>query len=419
MAAPDAAQNHARAKVVTFGGTTLTVDDASVFGSTPFYVTLWPKSLHADSTDAALQTTTLAERLRVTAKDTGANTLTLSVAPTIDTALSADYYVEQSFGAEEYTALTDRMFKEQVSSILTTTLGIDLIPSGSAVLVTEAILRLVRSALAADNIKLSLQSGTSGVAGIAFGDSVDAEEAEIRYDNANNRWEVLIDGNVRFRISESGSVLINERSLSIVVTGGAAEMKIDGGTDSTSQLNLGDTAAGPRGRIRYDNTTDTLEFDISETVLMSLLSTGLNLTGDLGVTGDLNLTGDLSVTGNSVFTGAVSYTEGAELTIANADGSITATDSNHTVDTDSDEASDNLDTINGMPVGSWLVLRAANGARTVRIRDSGIDGIGAAANINVDPAVGTYFDLDTTADMAVLYRHNSSKWTLVHGFSSN
>ncbi len=65
--------------------------------------------------------------------------------------------------------------------------------------------------------------------------------------------------------------------------------------------------------------------------------------------------------------GGWSAPDGGELTIAT--GAITVTGSYHTVDTESDAASDDLDTINGHTDGMHLVLQAENGARTVVVKN--------------------------------------------------
>lgn len=57
----------------------------------------------------------------------------------------------------------------------------------------------------------------------------------------------------------------------------------------------------------------------------------------------------------------------SELTIAS--GVITVTTSAHTVDTEADAGSDDLDSISGGTTGQILVLRAANGGRTVNLID--------------------------------------------------
>lgn len=62
----------------------------------------------------------------------------------------------------------------------------------------------------------------------------------------------------------------------------------------------------------------------------------------------------------------VRFPDQGELTISS--GAVTITGANHTIDTESDAASDDLDTINGAVDGAVLVLRAANAARTVVIK---------------------------------------------------
>lgn len=90
---------------------------------------------------------------------------------------------------------------------------------------------------------------------------------------------------------------------------------------------------------------------------------GTNLV--LAGTGQLRIVGAMQAEGFVKLTGAAGAV--SELTIST--GAITATASHHTVDTESDAASDDLDTINGGTLGAILVLRAANTARTVVIKD--------------------------------------------------
>lgn len=65
--------------------------------------------------------------------------------------------------------------------------------------------------------------------------------------------------------------------------------------------------------------------------------------------------------------GKVAFADDGELTISS--GAVTATGSHHTVDTESDAASDDLDTINGGIDGMILIIRAENAARTVIIKN--------------------------------------------------
>ncbi len=80
--------------------------------------------------------------------------------------------------------------------------------------------------------------------------------------------------------------------------------------------------------------------------------------------------------------------DGSELTIAS--GVITVTGNYHTVDTESDGASDDLDTINGGVAGQILTITAADAARSVVLKDgTGNINCGAAGtpgDITIDEA---------------------------------
>lgn len=65
--------------------------------------------------------------------------------------------------------------------------------------------------------------------------------------------------------------------------------------------------------------------------------------------------------------GGLATPDAGELTIAT--GAVTATGSFHTIDTESDAASDDLDTINGGTDGMFLTIMAEDGARTVVAKD--------------------------------------------------
>lgn len=63
----------------------------------------------------------------------------------------------------------------------------------------------------------------------------------------------------------------------------------------------------------------------------------------------------------------LNMSRGTELTISS--GAVTATQGHHSIDTESDAATDDLDTINGLDGNDLLFIFAADGARTVRVRD--------------------------------------------------
>ena len=87
-----------------------------------------------------------------------------------------------------------------------------------------------------------------------------------------------------------------------------------------------------------------------------------------------------------------------ELTIAA--GVITRTQSYHTVDTQADAASDDLDTINGGKDGDLLIICAANSARTVVAKD-------ATGNL----ALAGDFTMDNGNDtLMLIYDGISTNW---------
>jgi hypothetical protein len=94
-----------------------------------------------------------------------------------------------------------------------------------------------------------------------------------------------------------------------------------------------------------------------------------------------------------------------ELTIAT--GAITKTQSWHTIDTESDAASDNLDTINGGAEGDILFIRPENDARTIVVKH----GTG-----NILCVGGSDLTLDDEEDFVILiYDAGLSSWLALQG----
>lgn len=79
---------------------------------------------------------------------------------------------------------------------------------------------------------------------------------------------------------------------------------------------------------------------------------------------------------------------GPATTLTIATGAITATYNYHLVDTEAAAATDDLDTISGGVAGQRLVLRAANSARTVVVKD-GTGNIQCAGDFSLDNAQDT------------------------------
>lgn len=115
-----------------------------------------------------------------------------------------------------------------------------------------------------------------------------------------------------------------------------------------------------------------------------------------------SFSGNNSFTGNNTFTGKVLYPDDGELTIAS--GAITVTGTYHTVDTQTDAASDDLDTINGGSDGQILILQTENSSRDVVITQAG----------NIVTPYAVSFTLGTANNAATLiYSGALTKWVVV------
>jgi hypothetical protein len=100
---------------------------------------------------------------------------------------------------------------------------------------------------------------------------------------------------------------------------------------------------------------------------------------------------------------SVAFGPPIEVTIAN--GEITVAQSYHTVDTQGDAGTDDLDTINKGRDGQLVILTAANDARTVVVKHG-------TGNIDLDG--GTDVTLDDSEDKVLLiFDEGSSKWCAV------
>lgn len=89
----------------------------------------------------------------------------------------------------------------------------------------------------------------------------------------------------------------------------------------------------------------------------------------------------------------------SELTISG--GVVTKTQSYHTIDTESDGASDDLDTINGGSEGDIIIVRAEHADRTIVLKDG-------TGNLDLDADI----TLDDTNEFAILI-YDGSNWQLL------
>lgn len=122
------------------------------------------------------------------------------------------------------------------------------------------------------------------------------------------------------------------------------------------------------------------------------------MTGELFNTpfGELDSAITDMIAGTEEFT-QLAYGDGGELTIAS--GVVTLTNIYHNIDTESDAATDNLDTINGLASGQFAYVRANNTARTIVIRHN----IG-----NILTVTGTNINLTDTTQIAQLFHDGTN-----------
>ncbi len=152
-----------------------------------------------------------------------------------------------------------------------------------------------------------------------------------------------------------------------------------------SSMSAGETASAVADGIAIVAPTTHYADDCSDTTNGTLPSS--NATG-----------GDISEIAMANFAGAT------ELTIAS--GVVTATQTYHKIDTESDGATDDLDTINGGSEGDILVLRAEHTDRSVVLKD-------ATGNLQLSG----HLTLDNTQDTAVLVYDGSNWLEITHADS--
>ena len=216
--------------------------------------------------------------------------------------------------------------------------------------------------------------------------------------NAFSSQVVSVSTNTNITSVYENNTVVATASLTLLLLGAAAAG--DGFYFSVRNDSSGNVTLDPDGAETI-NGASTLVLSPDQSCIVVTNGTAWFTLG-LGVQADAdnNFSGDNTFTGDNSFAGKFSLTDAGELTISS--GAITVTASNHTVDTESDAASDDLDTINGGVDGGILYLRPANDARTVVIKH----GTGNIATFS-----GTDITLDSTDKLAVLiYDSQKSEW---------
>ena len=112
---------------------------------------------------------------------------------------------------------------------------------------------------------------------------------------------------------------------------------------------------------------------------------------------------DNTFTGDTTFSASVLFPDKSELTISG--GEITVSGVNHTIDTESEAASDDLDTINGGSDGQILIVRAENDSRTVVLKHN-------TGNIFTDDASDVSLDANSKSAL-LMYDGTLSRWQVI------
>ena len=103
----------------------------------------------------------------------------------------------------------------------------------------------------------------------------------------------------------------------------------------------------------------------------------------------------VAITGGSV---SALHALGADTELTIAAGSITVTGSYHSVDTEADDATDDLTAIAGGVPGQILVLQAASSARSVVVKDAGTLLLAGDCTLdNVEDTITLIANTDATA----------------------
>ena len=179
-----------------------------------------------------------------------------------------------------------------------------------------------------------------------------------------------------------------------------------GGTN-TERLTINSTGKTTANALKVLDPTHGRYFDFVLDSSASYLDVSHAL--NVRVNGASSLTNALTIssTGLASFSAGVTVSGGittlgsfSELTINS--GQITVTQSVHTVDTEGDAASDDLETINGGTTGSILVLKSVTGSRHVVLKD-GTDNL----RLNGDCELGISNDTITLMKVSTVWREMS------------
>jgi hypothetical protein len=222
---------------------------------------------------------------------------------------------------------------------------------------------------------------------------------------ASQLIDLQVGGVTKFIVTKAGLISLRTNGANDILSiGGSASQTITAASNAlgiTYQLIGDSTGSGGPASFRLGS-TGTIEFNSAASLGGGARDVGLYRNG----AGVLEVNSATPGTFRDIKVRAMLTPMTSELTIAT--GAVTATGGYHNIDTESDAASDDLDTINGGVDGMRLVIRANNTARTVVVKD-------ATGNIQCAGDMS----LDSTQDtMELIYDGTLTAWLEV-GRSDN
>lgn len=169
-------------------------------------------------------------------------------------------------------------------------------------------------------------------------------------------------------------------------------------------ISFGGGGSGDMAKATYDTNDDSMvDADkINGSIDATKIGAGGVTSTEFGYIGTLSSDIQTQVTARVSKTDAA-FTASTELTISG--GAITRTQALHTVDTEADAASDNLDTISGGADGNILFIRANHTDRTVVVTESGNIVIPQGTQISLDDNIKT---------LLLVYDGTLTKWIVVN-----
>ena len=143
-----------------------------------------------------------------------------------------------------------------------------------------------------------IESGNSNYSQLIFGDSDTEFRGSVSYNHNGDTMQLYTAGLERLRIDSSGQVILNNSASS----GDATVLRITGGTNGSSIIEMGDTADTDIGQIAYYQSSNAMAFRVNASEQMRIDSSGRLLIGTdtAGTTAADDLT--LSTSGNTGIT---------------------------------------------------------------------------------------------------------------------